>query len=390
MRSSKTYDTFLALIRLGIGYESCSLSQEIEWSAIKALADAHGLSAIVLDGLASFPFSRLEAYEMPQMLRLQWIGEVMQSYETRYALYEKAIGSLAGFYNQHGYKMMVLKGYACSLVWPNPKHRPCGDIDIYLFGRQKEADKEMEVWFKVSSADVALARHSEQAPSTLALRNVQDSSFRIDNSHHHHSVFKWQGFTVENHYDFMNVHHHKSNAEIEKIFKDLANDDRNFIQIDGEKVYLPSANLNALFLLRHAMAHFAAEQITIRHILDWAFFVKAHKREVDWGWLECLLDEFGMMPMYRIINAICVKDLGFDATLFTNTQCDPVLKKRVLSEILSPEFSSSLPKEMERRVVYKYRRWKGNEWKRRLCFNDSQRSLLWAGIKSHIMKPASI
>ncbi len=362
MRSSKTYDAFLALIRLGIGYESCSLSQEIEWSAIKALADAHGLSAIVLDGLASFPFSRLEAYEMPQMLRLQWIGEVMQSYETRYALYEKAIGSLAGFYNQHGYKMMVLKGYACSLDWPNPKHRPCGDIDIWQFGKQKEADAVL----------------------------AKEKGVKIDTSHHHHMVFEWNGFSVENHYDFINVHHHKSNAEIEKTFKALANEDSRFIQIEGEKVYLPSPNLNALFLLRHAMAHFAAEQITIRHLLDWAFFVKEHTQEVDWGWLERQLDVFGMTPMYGIINAICVEDLGFEAGMFTQAQCDSQMKERVLSEILSPEFSPSLPKRMDHRVVYKYRRWKGNEWKHRLCYNDSMASSLWAGVKSHLMKPASI
>lgn len=67
----------------------------------------------------------------------------MQSYEGRYAAYEKAIGSLAGFYNQHGYKMMVLKGYASSLDWHNPKHRPCGDIDIWQFGEQK---KQMLFW----------------------------------------------------------------------------------------------------------------------------------------------------------------------------------------------------------------------------------------------------
>lgn len=49
-------------------------------------------------------------------------------------VYLQAVASLAGFYNAHGYKMMVLKGYACSLNWPRPEHRPCGDIDIWLFG----------------------------------------------------------------------------------------------------------------------------------------------------------------------------------------------------------------------------------------------------------------
>lgn len=36
--------------------------------------------------------------------------------------------------------MMVLKGYGLSLNYLKPSHRPCGDIDIWLFGKQKEAD----------------------------------------------------------------------------------------------------------------------------------------------------------------------------------------------------------------------------------------------------------
>ena len=366
MVSLESKDALLQLVRLGIGTsKDAKISKDIDWESVETLAEKQGVLGIVYDGIQKFKFESLESRASgkcnvesmpPQIAWLRIVGEVLQGYEQRYQLYKQAIAQLARFYNSKGYRMMLLKGLACGMDWPRPEHRPYGDIDIYLFGRQKEADKEMEAWFKVSSADVALARHSEQAPSTLALRNVQDSSFRIDNSHHHHSVFKWQGFTVENHYDFMNVHHHKSNAEIEKTFKTLANDDSRFIQIEGEKVYLPSPNLNALFLLRHAMAHFAAEQITIRHLLDWAFFVKVHKREIDWDWLERLLDGFGMMPMYQIINAICVEDLGFDAAFFTNTKCDSEFKERVLMEILSPEFSSSLPKGMVRRVVYKYRR----------------------------------
>lgn len=252
MISSKTSDVFLALVRLGIGHESRVSSQEIDWPAIKALADTHGLSAIVLDGLNSLPFNSLNAYGMPQMMRLGWIGEVLQNYEARYKQYEKAISSLAGFYNSHGYKMMVLKGYACSLDWPNPKHRPCGDIDIWQFGKQKEADALLE----------STEFRDESVEPVDTVKRI-----KIDNSHHHHTVFEWEGFSVENHYDFLNVHHHKSNVEMEGILKDLGMDDSHFVELKGDastgstKVYLPSANLHALFLLRHSMSNFA---VTVR------------------------------------------------------------------------------------------------------------------------------
>ena len=272
--TSKTHDLFLSLVRLGIGHtDSTNFTDKVDWVALKALADQHGLSAVVLDGLNTVQGERLMVQgSMPQMLRLQWIGEVMQSYEQRYVQYEKTIGNLAGWYNQHGYKMMVLKGYACSLDWRNPKHRPCGDIDIWLFGKQREADDMLS----------------------------KETGIKVDTSEHHHTVFSWQDFMVENHYDFLNVYQHKSSAEMEIVFKELGQDDSCFIDLYGEKVYLPQINLHALFLLRHSMCHFAAESITLRQLLDWAFFVKSHSPEIDWEWLEGILDQYGMRRLYDI------------------------------------------------------------------------------------------
>ena len=375
-------DLFLSLVRLGIGHQSASsfkpqVLHEVDWAALKNLADQHGLSAVVLDGLNEVSKSNSQLSTLNSQLKLSWIGEVMQSYEQRYVQYEKTIGNLAGWYNQHGYKMMVLKGYFCSLDWPNPKHRPCGDIDIWLFGQQREADAALGSWFKV------LAEASDQG-------RAHDPNFKIDKGHHHHTVFEWQGFTVENHYDFLNVHHHKSNVEMEAILKDLGKDDSHFVELHGEKVYLPSVNLHALFLLRHSMSNFASTGFQLRQLLDWAFFVEKHGEEIDWDWLESQLEHFGMKKLYDVFNAICVEDLGFSVKLFPQVQFQPQFKKRVLNDVLSPEFSEKESGVFLSRAVFKYRRWKANEWKHELCFNDSLWSAFWSGVWGHLMKPGMI
>lgn len=137
--NSEAINAFVSLVRLGIGQALLNLPQKLEWNSIQEIASEHGLTAIVLDGIQQMP----ETKRPPQELLLEWIGEVLQSYEYRYEQYKQTIAEMAGFYNSHGYKMMVLKGYACSLDWPRPKHRPCGDIDIWQFGKQKEADKAL-------------------------------------------------------------------------------------------------------------------------------------------------------------------------------------------------------------------------------------------------------
>ena len=361
---------FLSLVRLGIGHDNANpnpnanpnlnINGSVDWMTVKAVAERQGLSAVVLDGidLATDP----KHSTLNTQLKLEWIGEVLQNYEARYKQYEKAIGNLAGWYDQHGFKMMLLKGYGLSLNWPNPKHRPCGDIDIWLFDRYKDAD------------------------SCIA----SDKGLKIDNSHHHHTVFEWEGFTVENHYDFLNVHHHKSNVEMERILKNLGQDDSNNVEVCGEKMYLPSANLHALFLLRHTMSNFASTGMQLRQLLDWAFFVEKHREEIDWDWLEGQLEHFGMKRLYDVFNAICVGDLGFNVNLFPQVQFVPSLKERVLNDILNPEFSEKESGGFFSRAALKYRRWKANAWKHELCFSESLWSAFWSGVWNHLLKPSSI
>lgn len=233
-------ESFLQLVRLGIGHSNSDLHTVVDWNDVETLALNQGLSAIVVDGVDQLP----ETQRPPKDVLLQWIGNTLQGYEYRYEQYCKAIAEMASWYNAHGFKMMILKGYACSLDWPNPKHRPCGDIDIWLYGKQKEADALLS----------------------------KELGLKVDTTHHHHTVFVWRDFTVENHYDFVNVHSEKSSRDIEKVFKDLDQDDSHWEEVNSEKIYLPSPNLHALFLMRHMASHFAAAEISLRQVLDWAFF----------------------------------------------------------------------------------------------------------------------
>lgn len=354
----RTQDSFLHILRLGIGHKSYPSPVQIDWNAIESYAIKQGLLAVLVDAVECLPASKRPSQEV----LLQWIGETLQAYEHRYELYGRAIAELAGFYNRHGFKMMVLKGYACSLDWPKPEHRPCGDIDIWLFGKQKEGDAIL----------------------------TKEKGINVDASRHHHTIFDWKDFTVENHYDFINVHHHKSNSDLEKIFKELGADDSHYVESDGEKVYLPSPNLHALFLLRHSMTDFAASELTLRQVLDWAFFVEKHNKDVDWKWLLSVLEQFHMREFFNCINAICVDNLGFSVKIFPNVQFDPQLKDRVLTEIISPRFPREEPTGFITKNIYRYKRWRANEWKHKLCYEESMWSAFWTEVYSHLLKPASI
>lgn len=123
------------------------------------------MTAIVLDGIQQLP----KAKRPPQELLLEWIGEVLHSYEYRYKRYKKTIAEMAGFYNSYGMKTMVLKGYACSLDWPKSKYpflcttffnlQPsCGNCNLhkgnndgfFCIYTESNEDKELNpFWFEV-------------------------------------------------------------------------------------------------------------------------------------------------------------------------------------------------------------------------------------------------
>ena len=367
---------YLSLIKLGIGHES-DIPEEIDWKAVRQLASKQGLAAIVLDGVKTLIERGMLAggRAMDIELKFDWMGESVVAYEQRYEAYRSTIASLAKFYAEHGFKMMVLKGYGLSLNYPVPNHRPCGDIDIWLFGKYKEADA-------VLSKELGIV---------------------IDNGHHHHTVFTFDGFMVENHYDIINVHYDNRSGDLEVILKKLAEDDSNFVDIAFEKetprVYLPSANLHALFKIKHCILHFASTFISLRQLLDWAFFVEKHSAEIDWKWLVGILRDFHMLDFFNYLNAICVEDLGFDVGLFPSVSdkegasgIESAMKKRILSDILSPEFTEEEPakKGLIPRVVFKFRRWQANAWKQKLCYKGSRFVAFWRSVYTHILKPDSI
>lgn len=361
MPLSANQDFFLQLVRIGIGNdnpERVVVHNPIDWNGLEALAVEQGLSAVLVDGVEKLP----EGQKPPKPVLLQWIGEALQGYEYRYELYCRTIAEMAAFYNTHAFRMMVMKGYACSLDWPKSEHRPCGDIDIWLFGKQKESDALL----------------------------TREKGITIDQSHLHHTVFYWRDFMVENHYEIVDTMSSRSNAKIEKLLEELAMNDKHAVEVYGEKVWIPSPDFHALFLLRHAILHFTVDEMNIRHALDWGFFVKQNGSKINWDWLLSILDEFKMREFFDCLNAICIEDLGFDPALFPHVSAEIASKDKVIVDLLSPAIQNEEPKQLVRRIIFKYHRRKERKWKHDLCYNDPMWSHLLSSLWLHIRHPEMI
>lgn len=333
-------------------------AEEAVWDEVYRTACTQGVAAFAWDGMSDEVRASL-----PQRLRLQWALHVERT-EELYARQRRTLGRLAAFFTRHGIPVMGLKGYAASLCYPRPEHRPCGDIDIWLYGRQAEGDELLR----------------------------REKGVEICEEKHHHTTFVAGGILVENHYDFVEIHSHASNRRLERRLQELARREGGTADIDGAPLRLPPADFNALFLLRHAAMHFAAIKIGLRHVADWALFAERYGAEVDWQELYRLARRMNMHRFLSCMNALAVELLGTPPQTFPlPLERDAELERRFLGELLAPEFDRAKPQGSTLSIViFKTRRWWANRWKHRIVYNDSLLVTFFRSSWSHLLKPRSI
>lgn len=354
------YNTLTQLTRagLGLGYE-WDPKTTTPWAELYELASAQGIAPIVWDGIERAESDgKLRISEIDKSTKLRWALSV-ETLTKRYHKQRRVLTKLARFYAERGIRLMVLKGYGLSLCYPTPEHRSCTDVDIWLFGEQERADR--------------------------ALR--RELNIAIDEDKHHHTVFHIEGVMFENHYDFLNVESHLSNREIERELKELAMQAES-IDVEGVTIYTPNANCHALFLIRHAAAHFAAVEIVLRHILDWAMFIKHNHSAIDWVWLRRICRQQNMERFLDVMNMLAAQLCDIELSLMPDTTRNTALEERVLNDILHPEFSEKQPsKGLVRILAYKLRRWWRNRWKHRLVYREGLTMTFLTQLRSHLLKP---
>lgn len=337
---------------------------ETDWSEVCRYAARQGVLAIAWEGLNRLINEGVIApnQQPSRELRLKWAFSV-ERIEQRYRKQRKAMVRLAKIYGQEGIEMTVLKGYGLSLCYPTPEHRACSDLDIWLGANHQKGDRLIREKYNIA----------------------------IDEDEHHHTVFYIDGVMVENHYDFINIHAHRSSRHIERHLQQKAQERDYPISVDGATIHLPNANMHALFLLRHAASHFAAAEIVLRHLIDWAMFIREYHADIDWKWLKSVCSEAHMERFFDAMNGLAVEYCGLDEGLLPAFVRRKELEHRIIGDILSPEFSKSKPQGgLLAIVIFKLERWWANRWKHRLVYNENLAIMFLTQSWSHLLKPKSI
>lgn len=348
----------LHLIRLATGRENDTrLAADVDWQRVYALSIEQNVCSVACDGLL-----RLDDCGIDEDLRYKWIGQSMVL-ENRYIAHARAIAHLATAYGKAGLKMMLLKGMGLSLNYPVPQHRAPGDIDIYLFGEWKKGDRLVHDAFGIE----------------------------VDSGHEHHTTFRFEKQSVENHYDIINTKGTRSARWIEQELKRLAVSAECPVTIGGARVFLPPPDFNAIFLMRHMGQHFAGSEIKVRHVLDWGLFVERYKDSIDWGQVAALWERMGIGQFAGCVRSICQRWFGIECKgLEAMGEADGELVERVMNDILHPEFAEQKPEGLLPVVMFKTRRFFANGWKKGLVYKESVAEHFVTGSLSHLRRFGTI
>ena len=255
------------------------------WTQMFKMAARQGLLAIAWDAL-----EKLQAEHgglcrgMSRETRIRWALSI-KNIEEVHLRQREALKELAGIFAESGMRVMVLKGLGLADMYPRPEHRECGDLDIYLFG---DFEKGNEVMRKMGIA--------------------------VEYDGTKHSKFYYKGIPVENHKNFLNVTTTRVDKDLEReLMRILQEQKCGSLDLGGITVYVPPPDFQMIFLTRHAITHFLASGLVLRHLYDFGIFYSAHAQEVDLDRIEKIFKRESQHKLYRAFLDVLHIFLGMPA-----------------------------------------------------------------------------
>ena len=322
---------FFHFLRASIGLQPAfthTLSQD-GWKRVFEKCVQQCVTAVVFDFVRQLP--KAEAPDIA--LLMQWLAAATSVEQTMRRM-QMTAEEFAEAMKKREIIVVVQKGLAFAHYYPNPLHRECSVLDCYMMGKKEEGDR-----------------------ITLEL------GVQMEEAGYKHSHLSYNSLTIENHRFFTGFDNAPTGKLIEQVLGELIREEHTYI--GNSKLRCPSANFNALFLLKHAQGHFIDEGIRLRHVLDWALFLKGEQENVDWLRVLPMLETTRTALFSGVMIAIAIQYLHIDVhnkgLLALEESAEHRMVDAVLADIMGEQssiFVDGLWHKTKRILRRFYRMWK--------------------------------
>ena len=248
----------------------------IDWDVLMDMSAEQNVLAWVWDGICKLP----KEMQPPRQQRINWglsAQEVWNAYEHQRMVLKDIVKVCA----QNNIRILLLKGIGLSQMYPKPESRMSSDIDIFLFGDYEKGNKVLT-----------------------------SNSFYFGSKH---SVFNYLGVTIENHQNFF-IHGTKLQKRVDDyLFASTADS----VLTEGGYYVLP-AMAGLVHLLVHSLVHLnnPRERITIRNVVDFAYYVFYHKHHLHPEVCCKVMRELGLEKAFDLLLQLSEWVLGVDYSSF--------------------------------------------------------------------------
>lgn len=248
-----------------------------EWKGIAEFFSKQSLDGLLPDAIALLP-----AYNQPPVsVKMPLIARQLQVEQMNRAMNNELL-AFTDELNKRDIPYALLKGQGVATLYPNPLHRVCGDIDLYVPATHL---KEMHRGF-------------------MAFGAVREAETR------HHINYRANGIEWELHHSIYYFQKEERNHTFMRYVEEAMQDAPAYVTIGDEKVRVLPPTMNVLLLLSHIVDHFYCEGVGLRQLCDYALMLHHKRGEIDGVKLLQALDELSLTRAYQVFGYICTHYLG--------------------------------------------------------------------------------
>lgn len=332
---------YLLRAALGTSQEEYEREELAAWERpdLLKLACAHGVTPLAWEGLRKTGIEK----DLSVDARISW-WHVVEKEQQKNADMSLIAADFAKILSEKGISCVVLKGLDYARFWPNPLWRSFGDLDCWLCGRYAEGNEAI----------------------AAAGAEVHEGGYK-----HNHIYF--QGLTIENHQFLTPFAGNRWGRHDERLLQSFLSSP--FPPICNTHLLSPSPEFTLLFCLYHARMHFMAEGISLRHLLDWYFFLSKEKSRLDWSVILKSLDKLRLHAFAELFTDACVHLFNMQMPHDSLPVCLEETKLRLFEKYLWQPDSRDRqwPLGVSRRVARRFRR----EWEFRSFLNKPYWAEVW-------------
>jgi hypothetical protein len=294
--------------------------KESEWQDFFHFCYHHSILGVVFEGIerANRP--------IPQQVLLEWFSFV-ESTKQQNAAINKRLITVSKWFEEKGYKSVILKGQANGLMYPSPELRSPGDIDIWV-----ECEKVKLIKLVTSQCPGA-----EYSIHHIKMPVFKDASVEV----HYRPIYLINWFVDRRLQRYV--------SGIEK------NQFENRVVLEGVEIGSLTNDFNVVYQLLHMYAHFFSTRNNFKQFVDYYYLLKQGLTEEQKKDAAALMKELRVLKYGRGMMWVMKEVLGLDESLIV-VEPDEKVGRAILRESMQyGTFSTNKLRYVIERFVANFR-----------------------------------